>query len=90
MLIEIVFSTIIATAVTLVLEKSTPAMYAWLQKTAFVMDVWFRFRFLSQQSNNEWWFRNREKVIETMRIKVFSPQNATEKLWARKFRQSIS
>ena len=80
MLIESVIFRIIIVAITPLLQKSAFAIYAGLQTIALVL--WVKFRFgspgkliYSEQSNNEWWFRNREKVITTMRIKVYVPQS---------------
>ena len=81
MLIESAIFTIIIVAITPLLQKATFAIYVGLQTIALVLCVKFRFGrpgklIYSEQSNNEWWFHNREKVIETMRVKVYSLQIA--------------
>ena len=80
MLIESVISGIIIAAITPLLQKVAFAIYAGLQTIALVLCVMFRFgrlgkKIYSDQINNEWWLRNREKVIKTMRIKVYVPQS---------------
>ena len=80
MLIEYVIYKIIDVVTTHLLQKYAPAIYAGLQTIALVLCVKFRFGrpgklIYSEQSNNEWWFCNREKVIKTMRIKVYSSQS---------------